>query len=177
MSGRRLFVALLRGINVGGSGLLSMKDLFGLCSKLGFQSVRTYIQSGNVLFESDLSESDIVSSLEEVLASKMRKKIHVMVRTQQEMSLVLENNPFKREEPAKVAVAFLSGALRKGFMKNVIAPGGERVLTGRREIYIHYPNGMGRSKLKLPLNDVAVTVRNINTVRKLVAMMEIRNSD
>jgi uncharacterized protein (DUF1697 family) len=167
-----LFVALLKGINVGGRGLLSMKDLSGWCSELGFESVRTYIQSGNVVFASALTEREIASSLEKVLLSRMKKQIHVMVRTQREMNRVFGNNPFKVENPAKVAVAFLPGVTPEDLMKKVIAPGGERVRPGRREIYIYYPDGMGRSKLKLPLSDTAVTVRNMNTVGKLVAMME-----
>src|SRR3977135_1059528 len=69
-----LFVALLKGINVGGSGLLSMKDLSALCSGLGFESVCTYIQSGNVVFASALTEREIASSLEKVLLSKMGKQ-------------------------------------------------------------------------------------------------------
>ena len=167
-----LFVALLKGINVGGSGLLAMKDLSALCSGLGFETVRTYIQSGNVVFASTLTEREIASSLEKVLLAKMGKQIHVMVRTQREMNLVLKNNPFKIEDPARVAVAFLPSAPPAGLMKKVVAPGGERVWPGKREIYVYYPDGMGRSKLKLPLSDMVVTVRNMNTVRKLVAMME-----
>ena len=119
-----LFVALLKGINVGGTGLLSMKDLSGWCSELGFESVRTYIQSGNVVFASALTEREIASSLEGVLLSRMKKQIHVMVRTQREMNLVFRNNPFKVENPAKVAAAFLPGVPPEGLMKKVIVPGG-----------------------------------------------------
>jgi uncharacterized protein (DUF1697 family) len=102
----------------------------------------------------------------------MKRQIHVMVRTQREMNLVFRNNPFKVENPAKVAVAFLPGIPPEGLMRKVIAPGGERVRPGKGEIYVYYPDGMGRSKLKVPLSDAAVTVRNMNTVGKLVAMME-----
>src|SRR5579859_4967446 len=108
--GVAIFIALLRGINVGGSGLLPMKDLAGLCCGLGFEAARTYIQSGNVLFESRLSEEGIRSSLEKALAKKMGKKIDVMVRTSAEMRSILKNNPFPDKEPAKVAVAFLGEA-------------------------------------------------------------------
>lgn len=150
-----------------------MKELANLCSGLGFQSIRTYIQSGNVVFESSLREDAIQSCMEKALTAKMGKKIDVMVRTAQEMRLVLSRNPFPDREPAKVAVAFLSEAPPNDLMKNVIAPDGERVQRGKREIYIYYPNGMGRSKLKLPLNGAAATVRNINTVAKLVAMAQV----
>jgi uncharacterized protein (DUF1697 family) len=167
-----IFIALLRGINVGGTGLLPMKELSGLCSGLGFQAVRTYIQSGNVIFESRLSEQGIRSSLEKAVAKKLGKHIDVMVRTPAEIRSILNNNPFPDKEPARVAVALLSGPPPKDLVKNVVAPGGEQVKPGKREVYVYYPDGMGRSKLKLPLNGAAATVRNINTVGQLVALTE-----
>jgi uncharacterized protein (DUF1697 family) len=168
-----LYIALLRGINVGGTGILPMKELVGLCSDLGFQSIRTHIQSGNVVFESRLKENAIRSSMEKALAAKMGKPIDVMVRTPEEMRAVLSSNPFPGREPAKVAVAFLQEVPAHDLNRNVVAPGGEQLQPGRREIYIYYPDGMGRSKLKLPLNGAKATVRNMNTVAKLVAMTEL----
>ena len=150
-----------------------MKDLVGLCSRLGFESVRTYIQSGNVILESSLSENAVRLCLEKSLAVKMGKDIDVMVRTPEEMRLVLKRNPFGDREPAKIAVAFLHEPPARDLLKNLIAPGGEQVQPGKREIYVYYPNGMGRSKLKLPLNGARATVRNMNTVAKLVAMTDI----
>lgn len=167
-----IFIALLRGINVGGSGLLPMKDLVQHCSGLGFDGVRTYIQSGNVLFESRLSEAGIRTRLEKKLEAVMGKKIDVMVRTAEEMRQVLRKNPFPEREGAKVAVAFLHESPPKDLLKKVTAPGGEEVRPGKREIYVYYPDGMGRSKLKLPLGGASTTVRNINTVAKLVEMAE-----
>lgn len=150
-----------------------MKELASLCSALGFQSVRTYIQSGNVMFESSQPERVIRSCLEKALAARMGKKIDVMIRTTEEMRSVLHRNPFPDQEPAKVAVAFLHESPPQDLLEKVVAPGGEQVRQGRREIYIYYPDGMGRSKLKLPLSGAMTTVRNINTVAKLVAMTAI----
>src|ERR1700741_3447459 len=99
-----------------------MKELASLCSGLGFQSVRTYIQSGNVVFESSLSEAAIRSCMEKALAAKMGKNMDVMIRTAEEMRLVLSRNPFPDREPAKVGVHFLSEPPPKDLMKNVIAP-------------------------------------------------------
>jgi uncharacterized protein (DUF1697 family) len=165
-----LYIAFLRGVNVGGSGVLPMKDLAHLCTGLGFDAVRTYIQSGNVIFESGLPEETVRSRLEKELGVRMGKKIDVMVRTPAELRSVLLGNPFPDKEPAKVTVAFLCEPPPKDLAKNLVAPGGEQVQPGKREIYVYYPEGMGRSKLKLPLNGLAATVRNINTVGKLVEM-------
>ncbi|WOJ89679.1 DUF1697 domain-containing protein [Methylocapsa polymorpha] len=165
-----VFVALLRAINVGGTGTLPMKELSVLCTDLGLDKVRTYIQSGNVVFESRLSEEGVRQALEQSLTERIGKRIDVVVRTASELLSVLEANPFPGAQPAKVAVVFLSDAAHKGLLDNLAIPGGEEVRAGKREIYIHYPNGMGRSKLKLPSSTGVVTVRNINTVAKLVAM-------
>jgi uncharacterized protein (DUF1697 family) len=166
-----IYIALLRGINVGGSGLLPMKDLAALCEELGFTSVRTYIQSGNVIFESNAKEEPVRAQIEKALEARMGKKIDVMVRTPDELRAALEGNPFPDKEPAKVAVAFLLEPPLKNLLKDVVAPGGEEVHLGRRALYIYYPDGMGRSKLKLPRMG-PMTVRNINTVGKLVAMAD-----
>jgi uncharacterized protein (DUF1697 family) len=167
-----IFIALLRGINVGGTGLLPMKDLAALCDGQGFANVRTYIQSGNVLFECKLSEEQASRKLEKALAAKMSKPISVMLRTQAELRAILDANPFPDKEPAKVAVAFLAGPVPKETLRNLVAPDGELVRPGKREICVYYPDGMGRSKLKLPMGGAPATVRNINTVAKLVALAE-----
>ena len=165
------YVALLRGINVGGSGLLPMKDLAGLCEGLGLALVRTYIQSGNVIFESKLPEAKVKKLMEDALEKRMGKKVSVMVRTHEELRSILNRNPFKDREPGKTAVAFLDGAPPAGLTDKVVAPAGEQVVPGEREIYIYFPIGQGQSKLKMPL-DGPSTVRNINTVAKLVALCE-----
>lgn len=166
------FIALLRGINVGGTGLLSMKDLAGLSADLGFANPRTYIQSGNVIFQSKLTEAGIQKKLESALAAKMGKKIDVMVRTPTELRALLAANPFSDREPAKVAVVFLAGPAPQKALRGLKTSGGEQVRVGTREIYVYYPDGQGRSKLKLPLGGASATVRNINTVGKLADLAE-----
>ncbi len=150
--------------------MLSMKELSGLCEGLGFKKVRTYIQSGNVVFESTLPEENVKATLEQALAKKMGKKIEVLLRSASELCSVLEANPFPDAPPAKVAVVFLPEAASKALLENFAGPGGEQVRRGKREIYIFYPEGMGRSKLKLPAIAKTGTARNINTVAKLVTM-------
>lgn len=165
-----IFVALLRAVNVGGTGMLPMKTLATLCSDLGFANVRTYIQSGNVVFETKSSREKTRAGLERALAAHMGKRVDVVLRDAAEIRQALEHNPFPDAPPAKVAVAFCSAPVDKAVVKQIVAPGGEQVVAGHQEIYIYYPDGMGRSKLKFPKTDGFATVRNINTVARLVAM-------
>jgi uncharacterized protein (DUF1697 family) len=165
------YVALLRAINVGGTGLLPMQELAALCSELGLAKVRTYIQTGNVLFESRLAEAKLCAMLEKALAARLGKPVGVMLRSAAEMQAVLDDNPFANEPPAKVSIVFLSTPAAKTLLKDIVAPDGEQVALGTRELYIHYPNGMGRSKLKLPRALQTGTARNVNTTTKLTAML------
>jgi uncharacterized protein (DUF1697 family) len=163
------FVAFLRAINVGGTGMLPMRDLAALCTRLGLKEVRTYIQSGNVVFKSGLSEKNIRSMLEPALAERLGKKTDVMVRTAAELRSVLKGNPFPDAKPAQVAVVFLTAPAPGNLLDDLSIPGPEEVHPAGREIYIHYPNGMGKSKLKLP-RAIVGTARNLNTVAKLSEM-------
>jgi len=103
---------------------------------------------------------------------KMGKKIHVMVRTPSEMRATLEANPFPDKEPNRVTVAFLAGKPPVEQLRGLTGPAGEQVRAGSREVYVYYPEGMGRSKLKLPLGGAVATVRNINTISKLMKLAE-----
>ena len=80
-----VYVALMRGINVGGSGTLAMQDLVALCQDCGFEDVKTYIQSGNVLFRSRLTERGVTKKLAQALAEQMRRPVSVLVRTADEL--------------------------------------------------------------------------------------------
>jgi len=164
-----VFVALLRAINVGGTGMLPMKDLAALCTGCGLKDVRTCIQSGNVVFKSTLSERSITARLEKALAERMGKKVDVMLRTAVELRAALKANPFPHGKPAQVVVLFLAAPAPKGLLDGLAIPGPEEVHREGREIYIHYPNGIGRSKLKLPAAVVG-TARNLNTVARLAEL-------
>ena len=89
-----VYVALLRAVNVGGTGKLPMSDLKELCEKAGCRKVRTYIASGNVVFESRMTEVQVKTALETALAAYAGKPVGVLVRTAPEMSEVLASNPF-----------------------------------------------------------------------------------
>jgi uncharacterized protein (DUF1697 family) len=164
-----IFVALLRAVNVGGTGTLAMSDLKSLCEGLGFTGVRTYIQSGNVVFASAWTEIRVKAALETTLLARMEKHTDVLVRSATEMAAVLGRNPFPSVDGKRVSVFFFDQAPKKAVFAAVTIPGREEVRLVGRELYVHYPDGMGQSKLKLSNLGVA-TARNINTVAKLVGM-------
>jgi uncharacterized protein (DUF1697 family) len=165
-----VFVALLRAVNVGGTGMLPMKELQSLFLERGLKNVRTYIQSGNVVFESVHDEARLKADLELALTRKMGKGVAVLIRTSGELQAVLDANPFPSAAPARVGVVFLSEPAPSNLLEGLKISGREELHLAGREIFIHYPDGMGRSKLKLPPLASNGTSRNINTVARLVAM-------
>ncbi|AYG58500.1 DUF1697 domain-containing protein [Rhizobium jaguaris] len=164
-----VYVALLRAVNVGGTGALSMADLKALCEEIGFTDVKTYIQSGNVLFQSDKDETTVQKQLEEALALKMGKSPGVILRSRRQLEAAAEGSPFPHAKPNYLLVNFLPERPPADALDKLVAPGGEEVHIAGKEIYVHYPDGSGRSKMKLPTLK-AGTSRNLNTVRKLAEM-------
>ncbi len=162
-----LYIALLRAINVGGTGKLPMAELRELATDLGFTEVRTYIQSGNMVFKSRLSAPGVKSALEAALANRLGKPCAVLLRSNDELRDIESSNPFPDAEPAKVLVLFLDTSPDAKKLASVKPPGRERIVAGKREVYIHFPDGMGQSKLKIPFADVG-TGRNLNTLRALL---------
>jgi uncharacterized protein (DUF1697 family) len=164
------FVALLRAVNVGGTGKLPMRDLSKLCTSLGFEKVRTYIQSGNVVFQTDLSRRTVATRLEHALHEHIGKPVGVLLRTAAELKTVIDANPFPTANPSRVGVLFPPGPPSDDALTGLVCPGNEQVRQIGQHVFIHYPDGMGRSKLKLPPSLSGGTIRNLNTVRALAAM-------
>jgi uncharacterized protein (DUF1697 family) len=163
------YVALLRAVNVGGTGKLPMPELKAMCEAAGFERVRTYIASGNVVFASGLSAGEAKAELERRLAAFVGKPIAVMVRTAAEMAKVVAANPFPDAKPNQLLVTFLDDAPAADALATVRHQSNERLWLGEREIWIHYGAGIGTSKLVVPAAK-AGTARNLNTVAKLAAM-------
>jgi uncharacterized protein (DUF1697 family) len=163
------FVALLRAVNVGGTGKLPMSELKAMCEELGFTAVRTYIASGNVVFSSRKSESAIKSALEKQLADYAGKPVGVLVRTAEEMAQVAADNPFPKLAPNRTMALFLDRAPPADALATVRGRKDEKIHLGRREIYIHYGEGMAQSKLVIPAAKTG-TARNMNTVAELAKM-------
>jgi uncharacterized protein (DUF1697 family) len=161
-----VYVALLRAVNVGGTSSLPMAELNAICEGLGFADVKTYIQSGNVLFRSDEAEKAVEEKLDDALGKTLGKRPGVMVRSRKELDGIIAHAPFPEAKPNFLLVYFLPEAAAKDALDKMVAPDGEEAKLAGREIYVHYPIGSGRSKLKLPALK-AGTSRNLNTVRKL----------
>jgi uncharacterized protein (DUF1697 family) len=164
-----VYIAMLRAVNVGGTGKLPMSELRSLCEQAGCLRVRTYIASGNVVFESDLAETPVKAALEAALEAHAGKPVGVLVRSASELAAVLDCNPFPQAPPNRTVAIFLDEAPPSDAAARAIGRDDEEIRLGTREIYVHYGAGMGHSKLRIPAARTG-TARNMNTVAKLAEM-------
>ena len=161
-----VYVALIRAINVGGSGTLAMAELKALAEEIGLSEVSTHIQSGNLIFRSPEPADVVAARLDAALGRKLGKPPGVFLRNRAELDAVVANNPFGHAQPSQVLVTFLGLPAGEDALHGLVAPDGEEVVAIGREIYVHYPIGSGRTRLKLPILKQG-TARNINTVTRL----------
>lgn len=175
------YIALLRGINVGGKNKVPMAELRSLCAELGWSEVRTYIQSGNVVFEADASSADLESQLEQGIEERLGLQVAVIVRSAEEWSAYQQGNPFpdeSREEPKLVMLALSKAPPAEDTVAGLQerAAYGERVERVGDALWLHFPEGAGRSKLSPGVFDrnvgSPVTTRNWRTVLKLGEMVD-----
>jgi uncharacterized protein (DUF1697 family) len=173
------YVALLRGINVGGNTMIKMEELRKCFEALGFENVATYINSGNVGFDCrKASEEKLCSKLEKTVEEKFGRFFSVMVREQKDIGRVLANNPFdgEFESHKEMHVLFLKDKLSKEKADAIIeaAFDGERYHIDGREIFCHLPRGVAESLLTKGVIDkklkINYTGRNWRTVEKLAAL-------
>jgi uncharacterized protein (DUF1697 family) len=163
------YVALLRAVNVGGTGKLPMTELKAMCADAGFADVQTYIASGNVVFSSKLGAPKVKAALEKRLHAYAGKPVGVAVRSADEIAAVLKANPFPKAPPNTTVAIFLDEPPPKDALKDVKGQQDEQMRLGKREIYVAYGSGMGRSKLKIPAAANG-TARNLNTIAKLAEL-------
>lgn len=173
------FISLLRGVNVGGK-VLPMSGLRNICEDLGFKNVRTYIQSGNVLFESAAKTTTSISKLLETHISK-ESGITVSVLTLKagELAAIIKGNPFVKEEGidhARLHVTMIfAKPSKEGLAKLAAIPAGkDRYVVKGPTVYLYCPDGYGRSKLANPNLEralgVTCTTRKWNTMQRLYAI-------
>ena len=163
------FVALLRAVNVGGTGKLPMSELKAMCEELGFATVATYIASGNVVFTSRKSEAAVKTAIEKRLQAYAGAPVGVLVRSAAEMAHVAADNPFPKAAPNRTVAIFLDKPPREDALADIRGQQNEELRLGRREIYVHYGDGMGTSKLVIPAAKTG-TARNMNTIATLAKM-------
>lgn len=170
------YVALLRGVNVGGRGKIEMSALRKLFEDLGHADVRTYVQSGNVIFRAaDDRPAELAREIEGRIARDLGVGTTVLLRGADELALIAASNPFlgRESDLAKLHVTFLADEPDRERAARLEVPAGQPddlALLGR-EVYLHCPNGYGRTKLNNTFIEkrlgVAATTRNWTTVTKL----------
>ncbi|GAA4903160.1 uncharacterized protein (DUF1697 family) [Stackebrandtia albiflava] len=174
------YLALLRGVNVGGHNKLPMAELRALCGELGWRNVGTYIQSGNVVFDADGSTARVRDDLASGIAERFGFRPAVVLRDVAGLDAAMAANPFTDRDldPAKLTVTFLAEPVPESVRAAVTVPPGlpEQAAATRTELYVYYPDGMGRSKLDRspfwkPLAGTVTTTRNWRTVLKLRDML------
>ncbi|HMT08747.1 MAG TPA: DUF1697 domain-containing protein [Pyrinomonadaceae bacterium] len=173
------YVALLRGINVGGNTMIKMDELKAVFAELGFENVVSYINSGNLAFDTKkTSEDKLVSKLESAIEASLDKQIPVMVRAQPEIAGIMAANPFagQFESHKEMHVLFLKEEMPQEKFEELVAASTppERFAVIDRELYCHLPLGvadsiLGKSFIEKKLK-LAVTGRNWRTVEKLTAL-------
>jgi uncharacterized protein (DUF1697 family) len=177
-----VMIALLRAVNLGAHNKVPMEGLRGLCESLGLKGARTLVQSGNVVFRTAARNPDTVAvKLEDAIEGSFGFRTRVVLRTPSELRGVIAGNPFADRdaiEPGRLHVFFLAKHPDAEAHKKVLAikTDPEELHIGGRELFIYFPNGMGRSKLSLALVEkilkVPGTARNWNTVVKLLQIAE-----
>lgn len=179
MSRKIKYVAFLRGINVGGKNKVKMEALREICAALGFENVKTYINSGNVIFETgEKSDDKLAAAIEKAIESELSLTLKVMVRTMAEINEIIKNNPFagQFDEDKYLHVLFLNEALPSEKKEFLLAHGSEDEMFAvqNREIFCLLKKGVADSllgkgfidkKLKTP-----ATARNWRTINKIAAL-------
>jgi uncharacterized protein (DUF1697 family) len=177
-----VLISLLRGINVGGAHLIRMEALREIYGSLGLKDVRTHLQSGNVVFRAGAAGvRQLPAKIESAIEKSVGFRPAVILRTPAELREAVAKNPFAGREgihPGKLLVTFLPADPAKDAHEKLRAlpPVPEEVHLAGRELYIYFPDGMGRPKLKIAMVDRAIgtvgTGRNWNTVTKLLEIAE-----
>jgi uncharacterized protein (DUF1697 family) len=172
-SSMQSFIALLRAVNVGGTGRLPMEELKAMCTEIGFRDVRTYIASGNAIFRSTWSEARVKAALEERLQVYAGKAVGVAMRSAAEMAQIAAANPFADAPGNRVMAIFMDRQVTPDMLDGVTGRAADEFLSlGKREIFIHYASGLAQTKLRIPAAKTG-TARNMNTVAKLASLAQL----
>jgi uncharacterized protein (DUF1697 family) len=171
------YISMLRGINVGGQKQVRMAELKSLFESLGLENVRTYVQSGNVVFESAEEEAaKLRESIEAQIQATFGFSVPVLIRTADDFQRVIESHPFQKEEPIRILVTFLAEHPDQSKLDDLghYQDKVDQFAIGKQEIYLFCPGGYGRTKLSNTFFErklgVIATTRNWKTVNTLYEM-------
>jgi uncharacterized protein (DUF1697 family) len=173
-------VVLLRGINLGARNRVAMPTLRAALERVGFTGARTYLQSGNIVLDSDAAEADLAGECAALLAAEFGVEVGVVVRTRDELAAVVARNPLARVaiDPKRYQVSFLERALDAPLLDELaaLAVEGEELVAAGRELYAWHPHGVARSRLWARLASVKLgvlaTARNWTTTAALLALAD-----
>jgi uncharacterized protein (DUF1697 family) len=180
VSARSAKIVLLRGINLGPRNRIAMAELREALAEAGFEDVRTYLQSGNIVLSSGVSEKKLASECKRLIAERFGLDIDVVVRTRSELAKVVKLNPLGKvaKNPKRYQVSFLAAKPGREAVRKLEAAAAEseRFVVKGREIYAWHPAGVARSKLWTMLAGpglgVTATARNWTTVTKLLELAD-----
>jgi uncharacterized protein (DUF1697 family) len=163
------YAALLRAVNVAGTGKLPMSDLRALGDACGFANVRTFIASGNLLFASELGEAEVKTMLEEKVAAYAGKHVPILLRTAAELKAIITSNPFPDAHRSRHLVYFHDTPPPADLIAQCRDRADERFALIGRELHVDYGDGIRFTKLKIP-GKMEHTARSINSVTRMAAL-------
>ncbi len=164
------YVAMLRAVNVAGTGKLPMAEYKAMGEACGFSNVRTFIVSGNLLFDSALAEVEVAALLADRVRTYFDRRVPLFVRSAAEMAEVAAGNPFADDKPSRVMAHFIAEPPSAAMLAEARDVVGERMAIGPRMIYVSYGEGIGKTRLKLPAVRHG-TARNLNSVARMAALL------
>ena len=164
------YVALVRAVNLGAYTTLPSDELRRIGTACGFGNVRTFIASGNLLFTADADEAEVAGRVRDGVEAYLGKPALVLVRTGAQLAAIERANPFPDDPGNRVVAFFLPAAPDQSMIDAATGSGNERLALGEREIFVAFDEGMGQSKLKLPVFKLG-TGRNMNSVGKMAALL------
>lgn len=164
------YVALVRAVNVSGTGKLPNEILQAMGEDCGFAQCRTFINSGNLLFTSNSPEVEVRARVEARLAKHFARAAPAFVRSAAEMAEAAQRNPFGDDKPSRVMAHFIDEPPAQAMIDEARDVQGERLALGPRLIYVSYGEGIGKTKLKLPAVKSG-TARNMNSVARIAELL------
>jgi uncharacterized protein (DUF1697 family) len=169
-----IYISMLRGINVGGQKIINMEDLRKVYESLGLKSVKTYIQSGNVVFQHSYTDTTkLADKIEFKIKRYFKFDVSILIRTKNEFQTVIKNNPFHNKDQSKTHITFMSDCLPNIPIDDInkVKNRSELFSIQGKQIYLFCPNGYGKSKLNNTFFErklkVTATTRNWKTVSTL----------